>query len=160
PCRKGRSRTTRWWCRWSRRSPPAAAGRAPQPESGSGQPCFAPRVKSLTASDTDEDGKKFPRRGARLELIPAQPAIDRQPRAGDVAGQRRGEEDGEHGKVLGLAPIADRNLLAGEALAIVGRIVAPDLLAHDAAGRDRVDGDAVAPQLARQALGPGMHRRL
>src|SRR6185312_15852943 len=95
-----------------------------------------------------------------LELIAAKPTIDRDHRAGDIARPRRGEENGEHGEVLRLAPIAHGDLLFGKSFAIILRIVAADLLAHDASGRDAVDGHAVLTDLARQALGPGMNGRL
>src|SRR5690349_17003905 len=83
-----------------------------------------------------------------LELIAAKSAIDRDHRTRDVARPRRGEENGEYGKVLGLAPIADGNFLFGKPLAVILRIVSADLLAHDAPGRDAVDGDAVLTDLA------------
>ncbi len=60
----------------------------------------------------------------------------------------------------GCAVGADRNLVLGLPLAVFGRVVAQDLLADDAPGRDAVDGDAVLADLAREALGPGVHRRL
>ena len=87
-------------------------------------------------------------RPSKSELIPPQTAVDRDHGARDVARQRRGEEYRERGEVLGLAPIATGNLLLGKPLAIIRRIVAPDLLAHDAAGRNAVDGDAVLADLA------------
>src|SRR4051812_38221538 len=45
-------------------------------------------------------------------------------------------------------------------LAIVFRIIAADLLAHDPARRDAVDSDAMPSDLAGQAFGPGMYRGL
>src|SRR6185503_8724543 len=87
-------------------------------------------------------------------------AVDGDHGAGDVARERRGEEDDQVRRVFRLAVFAERNVLALFLRAPLGTVVAPDLLAVDAPGRDRVHGDAVAADLARQALRPGMHRRL
>src|SRR5579859_2272544 len=100
------------------------------------------------------------RRSLGLELIAAQSAIDRDHRAGDIARPRRGQENGEHGEVFGLTPEANGNFLFGKSLAVILRIVAPELLAHDASWRNAVDGDAVLADLARQTLGPRMDRSL
>src|SRR5687768_2624390 len=94
------------------------------------------------------------------ERVAAQATIDRQHRAGDIAGDRRGEEYREHGEILGLAVAPHRNFLGGLLRAEFGGVLAADLLAHDAPGRDAVDRDAVAADLARQSLGPGMDRGL
>src|SRR5947207_523165 len=91
-----------------------------------------------------------------LELVPPQPPIHGDDGAGDVAGQRRDEIADEAGHVLGLAVAADRDLVVGLPLPVLGRVVAADLLGMDAARRDRVDRDAVLADLARQALGPGV----
>src|SRR5260370_23150304 len=93
---------------------------------------------------------------AALELIAREPAIDRDDGAGDVVGERRGQEDREHREILGLAVGAKRDLLAGEFLALLRRIVAQDLLADDAAGRDRVDGDREPAGVTRQGLSTGV----
>src|SRR5262245_25209849 len=89
-----------------------------------------------------------------LELVAAQAPVDRNDRAGDIARPRRGEETHQVRDVLGLAVLADRDLLLALLLAELRRVVAQDLLGHDAARRHRVDGDAVLADLARQALGP------
>src|SRR5215472_10835027 len=57
-------------------------------------------------------------------------------------------------------PAVHGDLRAREALALLRRIVAPDLLAHDAARRNRVDGDAEPAHVPREALGPGVDARL
>src|SRR5450755_1059853 len=95
-----------------------------------------------------------------LELVAAQPAVDGDDRAGNVTRQRRGEKYCQHRKILGLAPIAHWNFFLGKMLAIILRIVAADLLAHDAAGRNAIDGDAMLSDLARQSLRPGVNRGL
>src|SRR3954470_11143844 len=95
-----------------------------------------------------------------LELIPPQPAIDRHNGPRYVASQRRCQEDRQRRQLLRLAVTAGRDLLRGVLLAVLGRVVAPDLLAHDAARRDAVDRDAVLTHLAREALGPGVHSGL
>src|SRR5687767_15095811 len=87
-------------------------------------------------------------------LVAAQSAVDREYGAGDVAGARGSEEDREVGELLGLAVAAHRDLVLRLPLAVLGGVVAPDLVAHDAARRDAVHGDAVLADLARQALGP------
>src|SRR5687767_6128794 len=94
------------------------------------------------------------------EGVAAQAAIDRQHRAGDIAGDRRGEEDRECGEILGLAVAPHRDFPGGLLRAEFGGVLAADLLAHDAPGRDAVDRDAVPADLARQSLGPGMDRGL
>src|SRR5262245_15657339 len=50
--------------------------------------------------------------------------------------------------------------MLGLPLPVLGRVVAADLLGVDAPRRDAVDRDAVPADLAREALGPGVHRRL
>src|ERR1700692_428839 len=84
-----------------------------------------------------------PRRAGRgrrdfLKLIAPQPAVDGDDRAGDVARHWRGEEHGQCGEVFGFAPIAHRDFFLGKVLAVIFRIIAPDLLAHDAAGWNAV----------------------
>src|ERR1051325_838313 len=96
----------------------------------------------------------------RLELVAAHAAVDGNHGAGDVARPRRGEEAGEVRHILGLAVFAERNVLTLLLRAPLGTVVAPDLLAVDATGRNAVHGDAVFSDFARQALGPRMHRRL
>src|SRR5688572_2887323 len=83
------------------------------------------------------------------ERVAAQAAVDRQHRAGDIAGDRRGEEDREHGEILGLAVTPHRDFLGGLLRAEFGGVLAADLFAHDAPGRDAVDRDAVPADFAR-----------
>src|SRR5712671_1658273 len=75
-------------------------------------------------------------------------------------GEWRGEEDGQHGEIFGLSVGPRRDLCRGMGLAILFGVVAPDLLAHDPPGRDRVDGDPISPDIARQPLGPRVNCRL
>src|SRR6202171_2646681 len=93
-----------------------------------------------------------------LKLISPKAAVDRDHRPGDVVGARRGEERNEIGDVLGLAVLAHRNLVLALPLPVLGCVVAKDLLAHDAPGRDRIHRDAVLAHFTRKALRPGMHR--
>ena len=92
----------------------------------------------------------------------AHAAVDVDHLAGDVAGQRRGEERDQARHVLGLAQVADRDVGLDEGLAFdgVGVNLFEDLLALDAPRRQAVDGDAVRRQHPRQALRPGVHRGL
>src|SRR5687768_7566694 len=101
-----------------------------------------------------------PRWRRTSELVAAHAAVDGDHGARDVAGERRSEVAHQAGDVLGLAVLAHRDIVLALVRAPLGRVVAQDLLAHDAPGRNRVDRDAVPPDLARQALGPRVHRRL
>ena len=94
------------------------------------------------------------------ELIPPEPTVHRDHGPRDVARERRAQEHHHHRQLLRFPIAADRNLRAREAVALLRRIVAADLLAHDAAGRDRVDGDAESTYVAREPLGPGVDRGL
>src|SRR5207302_11214638 len=87
-----------------------------------------------------------------LELIPARSAIDADDRTGNVARHRRGEEHGKRGEILGLAPLTDRNLFLGKMFSIIFRLIATKLLAHDPAGRNAIDGNAVLSDLAGESL--------
>src|SRR3954467_13777263 len=104
--------------------------------------------------------RRFGMAAPSSELIAAQAPVHGDHRASDVAGARRGEEANQVGDVVRLAVLADRNFLLALLLAVLRRIVAQDLLGHDAPGRNGIDSDAVLAHLARQALGPRMHRRL
>src|ERR1019366_7578891 len=98
------------------------------------------------------------KRSRRLsERVMSQTAVDRHHRARDVTGHRRGEKNRETRKLLRLAIAADRDFARGEFLALLLGIIAPDLLAHDAPGRNRIDRYAVLADFARQALGPRMY---
>src|SRR5262245_57665183 len=67
-----------------------------------------------------------------LELVAPQSSVHGNHGAGDVAGARRGKEAHEVRDVLQLAVFADRDLLLALLLAELGRVVAQDLLGHDA----------------------------
>src|SRR3954447_23871695 len=99
-------------------------------------------------------------RAQRSELVTAQPAVHRDDRAGDVAGQRRGEEADERRDVLRAAVLADGDVPRRVLGALLGRVVALDLRAPDPAGRGGVDRDAARADLAREALGPRVQRGL
>src|SRR5882672_3797489 len=94
------------------------------------------------------------------KLIFPQAAVHRNHRARYVARARRREEADEVGDVLRPAVLADRDFLLALLLAELGRVVAQDLLRHDAPGRNRVHRDAVLADLAREPLRPRVHRRL
>src|SRR5687768_9670708 len=86
--------------------------------------------------------------GRLLEGEAAHATVDRRHRAGDVAGPRRGEEDCEVGELLRLAEPAHRDVFLSELPAVLlGGVETHDLLAHDAAGLYRVDGDAILGEL-------------
>src|SRR5689334_8604797 len=68
-----------------------------------------------------------------LVLVAAQPAVHWRHRPRDVAGDRRGEEDRPHREVLRLAVAPDGNLVLRLPRAVLRRVVAADLVAHDAA---------------------------
>src|SRR5439155_20887440 len=55
---------------------------------------------------------------------------------------------------------ADRDLGIGERLPLGLGIKPADLLAHDAAGRDRIDRDPFLADLPRKALRPGVNAGL
>src|SRR5579884_132358 len=95
-----------------------------------------------------------------LERVAAEAAVYGNDGAGDVLGERRRQKDGEDGELLRFAVAAHRDFRCGMALAVFLGIVAADLLAHDAAGRDRVDRDAVLADLARQTFRPCVNGRL
>src|SRR2546423_637139 len=99
-------------------------------------------------------------RAPTSELIPPEPAVHGNDRAGDVARERGAQEHRHRRELLGLAVAADRDLRARETLALLRRIIAPDLLAHDAAGCHRVDGDAERAHVAREPFGPGVDASL
>src|SRR5690349_25159707 len=82
------------------------------------------------------------------ELIAPQTAVDRDHGSADVSRERRAEEHRHHSELLRFAVATRWDLRAREALALLGWIVAADLLTHDAAGRDRVDGDAEPAHVA------------
>src|SRR6266851_882308 len=83
-------------------------------------------------------------RGRAAATAPQRPAaIDRDERAGDVAGARRGEEERELRHVVEPAEAPQRQALHHR-LARLGRAQPLEALgALDRAGRDRVDADAV-----------------
>src|SRR6185436_20313043 len=80
--------------------------------------------------------------------------------AGDVTRERRRQKRDEVRHVFGLAEVTDRNVRVDERAPVLGRRVQAlqDLLAVDAPGRQAVDGDAVARELARQSLRPVVQR--
>src|SRR5271166_4795744 len=80
---------------------------------------------------------------ARSEHIAAQTAIDRDDGAADVVRNRRGEKDGEHGQIFGLAIGAGRDLGRGVALAVIFRGV--DRQGADAGGAVDQDIDMAEP---------------
>src|ERR1041384_1606930 len=92
----------------------------------------------------------------RSELIAPQPAVDRDHRAGDVAGARAAQKAHEVRDLLRLAVAAGRDLVFALPLPVLGCVVAQDLLGVDPPGRDAVHRDAVAAHHAAQALGPAM----
>src|SRR2546423_5248515 len=53
-----------------------------------------------------------------------------------------------------------RDFFLGKMLSIVFRIVAPNLLTHDPAGRNAIDSNTVPSDFAGQAFCPGMYRSL
>src|SRR5690348_13717119 len=74
-------------------------------------------------------------------------AVDRDRRAVDVAGERRGEEGHEMADVVRLAEVAGGDVLLDVVGArLLGRMQLLDLRAVDAAWRDGVDRDAVAAE--------------
>src|SRR6185436_11079381 len=95
------------------------------------------------------------RRRKSSKLVSPQSTIDGNDRAGDIARERRDKKADQVGDVRRLPVLAYRNVVLALLLAEFGRVVAPDLLAVDAARRHAVDGDAVLADLARQALRPG-----
>src|SRR6201987_1602176 len=97
---------------------------------------------------------------AGSERVTPETAIDRYDSAADIMREGRGKEDSQHREVFGFAISAGRDFGCGMALAVLFGVVAADLLAHDSSGRDRVDGDPVFADIARQAFGPGVHRSL
>ena len=90
----------------------------------------------------------------RSELVAPQAAVDRNNGAGDIAGQRRGQKAHEICYILRLAVAADGNLVVGLPLPLLGRVIATDLLRHDAPRRQAIDRDAVLADLPRQTFGP------
>src|SRR5262245_31624488 len=84
-----------------------------------------------------------PPKNKKLELITAQAPVHRDDGSRNVAGEGRSKEADEVGDVLGLAVLAHRDLVLGLPLAVLGRVVAQDLLAHDAPRWDAVHGDPV-----------------
>src|SRR3990167_4397671 len=122
-------------------------------------PMNAPSLRICASISGVPTTRKRPGMSAS-ELVAAHPAVHGNHRAGDVARKRRGEKAHQVRNVLGLAVLAERDLVLFLPLAALGGVVAQDLFALDAPRRDRVHRDAVAPQLARQALRPGAHRRL
>src|SRR5215831_21189778 len=95
-----------------------------------------------------------------LELVASQAAIHGNDRAGDVGRQWRHQQAGKVGNVFGLAITANGDLVRRLPLPVLRRIVAPDLLGHDAPRSDAVDGDTVLADIAREALGPSVQRGL
>src|SRR5690349_18579783 len=96
---------------------------------------------------------------------PRSPAVDVDVAAGDHAGARRGEKDGEIGDVLRLDDAAHRHvgdevllrLLQGDAALL--RVDVDELGPAAGVGRarrDGVDGDAVLAELVRHRLGDGL----
>src|SRR5262249_62361176 len=76
-------------------------------------------------------------------------------------GLRRAQERREECDVAGVAEVAERNVPRELGLALRRRVQAlVDLLAVHAAGRQAVDRDTVAPDLAREPLRPGVHAGL
>src|SRR5689334_19922761 len=145
PANIGNSRISPWMCVWQSHAPAgtskftALAG------------CDALASARRGATEAAAAASNIWRRvGMPLssELVAPQAAVDRDHRAGNVARERRGEEAGEVREVLRLAVLAHRDVVLALALSELGRIVAQDLLADDAAGRNAVDGDAVLSDLA------------
>src|SRR5262245_29749832 len=95
--------------------------------------------------------------GPHSELVTAQATVHGDHGAGNVARQRGGQEAHEVGDVLGLAIAANRDLVLRLPLPVFRRVVAADLLGHDAAGGNAVDRDAVLADLARKTFRPGVH---
>src|SRR5919198_6529204 len=153
----GNSRMSPWMCVWQSQ----ASGGTSKFTGVAGCDAFASAKRGASVEATAAM-ISWRREGmcTSLELVAAQAAVDGNDGAGDVARARRREEADEVGDVLGLTIFADRNVLAAFALAEFGRVVAQDLLGDDAAGRHAVHGDAVSSHVAREALGPRMHRRL
>ena len=95
-------------------------------------------------------GRSFRFRPRQLQRPPRRASVDRDRRAVDVAGERRGQERNEMTDVVGLAEIAGRNVL----LDVIGprllsRMQLCDLRRIDAPRRDRVDRDPVCAELER-----------
>src|SRR5262245_23205963 len=90
----------------------------------------------------------------RLELVAAQTAVHGNDRAGDVGRQRRHQQTGKVRDVVRFAIAANRDFVGRLPLPVFRRIVAADLLRHDAPRRKAIDGDSVLADLAGKALGP------
>src|SRR5262245_59390798 len=73
------------------------------------------------------------------EGVVPQPTIDVDYDARDEAGVGRCEKHRHAGKLIRLAIASDRNLGFREFLALFSVVLAPDLLAHDLAGRNAID---------------------
>src|SRR6476661_9403009 len=91
------------------------------------------------------------------ERVSSQSSIDWQYGPGDVTRNRRTEKYRQRSKLLGLAIAAYRDFLARLFGAKFLRVLAPYLLAHDAARRNAIHGDAVGSDFAGQALRPCVH---
>ena len=89
----------------------------------------------------------------RLEQSSACAAVDRDQRAGDVAGRVGGEKGHDGGNFVRIADTTERDLR--QVVAARARLVELfEALGRDPSGRDRVDSDSLRAELAGQRLGP------
>src|SRR4051812_14987535 len=137
PANIGNSRASPWMCVWQSHAPAGTSKLTGV--AGCDALASARRGPKAAARAPNRISRLFGMAAPPLELIAPQAPIDRDDGAGDVACTRRSEEAHKVGDVLGLAVLAHRNLLLALFLAVLRRIVAQDLLGHDAPGRNGID---------------------
>src|SRR6185503_9654622 len=138
------------------RAPPASSCRP-----GRTEPRGGSASKDSPARNRETRRETLAPKGSGIsELVSPHAAVDGNDRSGDIAREGRDQEADQVRDILGLAVFAERNLLPLFLCPPFRAVVAADLLAVDAPGWNRVHGDAVPAELAREPFRPGVHRRL